>query len=100
MGSGSMNGLESMISTVLSGSSGDLKANRSVKSRRASSPGNLRLSALRWLDMVAPLLVVGGVVVLPPDWRGLGSGRDRMAWAAAACAAGRPDVGGFSCAGS
>jgi hypothetical protein len=28
-----------------------------VKSRRASSPGNLRLAALQWLDIVLRLLV-------------------------------------------
>jgi hypothetical protein len=35
-----------MISTVLSGWSDGLNTNTSVKSRRLSSPGNLRLSAL------------------------------------------------------
>jgi hypothetical protein len=29
-------------------------ANRSVRSRRASSSGNLRLAALKWLDMSGP----------------------------------------------
>ena len=49
-------GFESMISTVLSGSSVDWNTNTSVRSRRLSSPGNLSLSALKWLDMVAPLM--------------------------------------------
>src|SRR5580658_10775237 len=40
-----------MIRTVLSGSSAEVNMNRSVKSRRRSSPGNLRLSALKWLDI-------------------------------------------------
>src|SRR6266567_2468325 len=48
-------GFESMISTVLPGSPVDLNANTSVRSSRVSSPGNLRLSALKWLDIVAPL---------------------------------------------
>src|SRR5260221_13372254 len=48
-------GFESMISTVLPGSSDDLNAYTSVRSSRVSSPGNLRLSALKWFDMVAPL---------------------------------------------
>src|SRR4029453_16508611 len=52
-----MNGLESMISTVLEGSSDGVKTNRSVKSRRASPAGGLRLAALPWLDMVGPLVV-------------------------------------------
>src|SRR4029077_15232956 len=51
-------GFESMISTVLPGSSVDLNANTSVRSRRVSSPGNLRLSALKWLDIVAPSMVI------------------------------------------
>jgi len=42
-----MNGLASMINTVRLGSEGDWKTNRSVRSRRASSPGNLRLAALK-----------------------------------------------------
>ncbi len=44
---------------VLSGLSDDLNTKRSVKSRRASSPGNLRLAALKWLDIVAPFLGSG-----------------------------------------
>ncbi len=44
-------GFESMMSTVLSRWSGDLNKKRSMMSRRASSPGNLKLSALKWLDM-------------------------------------------------
>ena len=51
MGGGALVGLESMISTVLSGSSVDGNANTSVRSRRRSSPGNLSLSALKWFDM-------------------------------------------------
>jgi hypothetical protein len=51
-------GFESMISTVLPGSSVDLNANTSVRSSRVSSPGNLRLSALKWLDIVAPSVVI------------------------------------------
>src|SRR6266478_6561127 len=40
-----MNGLTSMMNTVLSSSSGAGNTKRSVRSRRASSPGNLRLAA-------------------------------------------------------
>jgi hypothetical protein len=47
IGGGALVGFESMISTVLSGSSGDLKTKTSVRSRRRSPPGNLRLSALK-----------------------------------------------------
>ena len=47
IGGGALVGFESMIRTVLSGSSDDVNTNRSVKSRRLSSPGNLRLSALK-----------------------------------------------------
>ena len=54
-------GFESMISTVLPGSSADLKAYTSVRSSRVSSPGKLRLSALKWLDMVAPLVVMARI---------------------------------------
>jgi len=54
IGGGALVGFELMISTVLSGSQPTLNTNRSVKSRRLSSPGNLRLSALKWFDMVAP----------------------------------------------
>jgi len=36
------------------GPGGAVKANTSVRSRRRSSPGNLRLSALKWLDMMTP----------------------------------------------
>src|SRR5258708_33898810 len=50
-----MNGFTSMIRIVLSGLSGAPKTKRSVRSRRASSPGNLRLAALKWLDMVTPI---------------------------------------------
>ena len=57
MGGGALVGLESMIRTVLSGSSADVNTNTSVKSRRLSSPGNLSLSALKWLDMISPLVV-------------------------------------------
>jgi hypothetical protein len=39
-------GFRSMISTVVLGSAGAGKTNRSVRSRRASSPGNLRTAAL------------------------------------------------------
>src|SRR5258708_35554801 len=49
-----MNGFTSMIRIVLSGLSGAPKTKRSVRSRRASSPGNLRLAALKWLDMATP----------------------------------------------
>src|SRR5579859_1125246 len=59
VGGNSMGGLtvgfESMMSTVLPGSSVDLNAYTSVRSSRVSSPGNLRLSALKWLDIVTPL---------------------------------------------
>jgi hypothetical protein len=34
--------------------SGDANTNKSVKSKRASSPGNLSIAALKWLDIVAP----------------------------------------------
>src|SRR5580693_8742463 len=51
-------GFESMISTVLPGSPVEENANTSVRSSRVSSPGNLRLSALKWLDMVAPSVVI------------------------------------------
>ena len=47
-----------MISAVLSGSSGDVNTNTSVKSKRPSSPGNLSLSALKWFDMVPPWVVI------------------------------------------
>src|SRR2546421_13123843 len=49
-----MNGFTSKISTVLPGLSGDANTKRSVKSRRESSPGNLSMAALKWLDIVAP----------------------------------------------
>jgi hypothetical protein len=39
-------GFTSMISTVVPGLAGGWKTNRSVRSRRASSPGNLRSAAL------------------------------------------------------
>src|SRR6266496_108008 len=58
-----------MISTVVSGSSGELNMNTSVRSRRLSSPGNLRLSALKWFDMVSPMWVIA--------WVGGGPGRPR-----------------------
>src|SRR5947209_4584613 len=68
VGGNSMGGLtvgfESMISTVLPGSCVDLNAYTSVRSSRVSSPGNLRWSALKWFDMVTPLMVIariGGV---------------------------------------
>src|SRR4029453_1904717 len=48
-----------MISTVRSGLSGAANTNRSVRSRRASSPGDLSLAALKWFDMVTPWVVVG-----------------------------------------
>src|SRR5450755_3356205 len=76
-----------MISTVLSASSAEVNMYTSVRSRRRSSPGNLRLSALKWLDMVAPLVVMARI-----------GGRDGMTGAAAisccgtlrvACAPGR-----------
>src|SRR5215831_7189357 len=54
-----------MISTVRPGLSGAAKTNRSVRSRRASSPGDLRSAALKWFDMVAPSVVVACVVVVP-----------------------------------
>jgi len=41
-----VNGFRSMTITVLPGSEAAGKTQRSVKSRRASSPGNLRLAAL------------------------------------------------------
>src|SRR6476646_5561538 len=44
-------GFESMISTVRSGLSGAVNTNRSVRSRRGSSPGCLRLAALKWFDI-------------------------------------------------
>src|SRR4051794_27250505 len=40
-----------MINTVRSGFSGPGNTNRSVRSSRGSSPGCLRLAALKWLDM-------------------------------------------------
>src|SRR5215472_10085379 len=64
-----------MISTVVSGSSGAANTNRSVRSRRASSPGGLRSAALKWFDMVAPSVVVAWVVVvLRPGISCTGSG--------------------------
>src|SRR4029077_14421365 len=51
MGGGALVGFESVITTVLSGLSGDWNMKTSVKSRRRSSPGNFRLSALKWLDI-------------------------------------------------
>src|SRR5262249_6330858 len=39
-----------MISTVRPGLSDASKTNRSVRSRRASSPGDLRSAALKWFD--------------------------------------------------
>jgi hypothetical protein len=54
---GALVGFESMMITVLSGSSAEVKTNKSVKSRRRSSPGNLRLSALKWLDTISPWVV-------------------------------------------
>jgi hypothetical protein len=71
VGGNSMGGLtvgfESMISTVLPGSSVDLNAYASVRSSRVSSPGNLRLSALKWLDMVALVVIarIGGTAAGP-----------------------------------
>jgi hypothetical protein len=47
IGGGALVGFESMISTVLRGFSGEVNTYRSVRSRRRSSPGNLRLSALK-----------------------------------------------------
>src|SRR5215469_11582366 len=47
-------GFTSMIRAVLPGSSPDLNAKTSVSSSRVSSPGNLRLAALKWLDMPSP----------------------------------------------
>jgi two-component system KDP operon response regulator KdpE len=44
---------------------GAAKTNRSVRSRRASSPGCLRLAALKWLDMVVPSGVGAGVELRP-----------------------------------
>src|SRR6266700_2086198 len=76
-------GFESMISTVLPGYPVDLNANTSVRSSRVSSPGNLRLSALKWLDIVAPLVVIariGGTAAGPaglgsgPRWHDMGGG--------------------------
>src|SRR5262249_41184630 len=49
-----MNGFTSKMSTVLPACSGDANTNRSVKSRRGSSPGNLSIAALKWLDILAP----------------------------------------------
>src|SRR5207245_10845827 len=54
-------GFESMISTVWPGSSPDLNANTAVRSSRVSSPGNLSMSALKWLDIVAPLVVIAWI---------------------------------------
>src|SRR3984957_1803809 len=53
-----------MISTVRSGLSGAVNTKRSVRSRRASSPGCLRLAALKWFDMVAPSEVCAWAVAL------------------------------------
>src|SRR2546430_3704537 len=50
-----MNGFTSKISTFWPGLCGDANTKRSVKSRRGSSPGNLSMAALKWLDIVAPL---------------------------------------------
>src|ERR1700722_13945068 len=69
IGGGALVGFESKISTVLPGwwrcrrwcSPGTLNTNRSVISRRRSSPGNFRLSALKWLDMMTRLLAGCGV---------------------------------------
>src|SRR5258708_4289742 len=58
-------GFESMSSMVLPGLSGAVKTNRSVRSRRASSPGDLRSAALKWFDMVAPSVVLVRVVLRP-----------------------------------
>src|SRR5262249_8646111 len=49
-----MKGFTSKMSTVLPACSGDANTNRSVKSRRGSSPGNLSIAALKWLDILAP----------------------------------------------
>src|SRR6266478_8394643 len=58
-----------LISTVLSGLSGARKTKRSVRSRRASSPGNLRLAALKWLDIVAPFgSGIGPSTALDPEY--------------------------------
>src|SRR5450631_4109508 len=53
-----------MISTVRSGLSGAANTKRSVRSRRASSPGCWRLAALKWFDMVTPSVVLLWVVEL------------------------------------
>src|SRR5258708_248815 len=53
-----------MINTVRSGLSGAVNTKRSVRSRRASSPGCLRLAALKWFDMVTPSVVLVWVVEL------------------------------------
>src|SRR5256885_1067687 len=69
IGGGALVGFESMISTVLSGSSAEVNMNTSVRSRRRSSPGNLRLSALKWLDIWFPLRV-GRVSLCACEHRG------------------------------
>src|SRR4029077_19944353 len=57
MGGGALVGLESRISTVVAGwLAGAAKTNRSVMSRRRASPGNFRLSALKWFDILFFLL--------------------------------------------
>src|SRR6476646_2030853 len=66
-----MKGLTSMIRTVLSGLSVDANTNRSVRSRRASSPGNLSMAALKWLDIMPPLY---GVLVAVTGGRGRPAG--------------------------
>ena len=40
-----------MISTVLSASSAEVNMKTSVRSRRRSSPGNLRSPTLKWFDV-------------------------------------------------
>src|SRR6476646_5055666 len=68
-----------MISTVLPGLSGAAKTNRSVRSRRASSPGCWRLAALKWFDMVTPSVVLGWMVVLRAR-KGHGSALPGWSW--------------------
>src|SRR3984893_10466196 len=83
IGGGALVGFESMISTVVPGwLAGAGETNTSVRARRRSSPGNLRLSALKWFDILVFLLGSGA------DWvgrqlrivatQGPGAGRFRL----------------------
>src|SRR5580693_1188376 len=96
MGGGALVGFEFMISTVLSASSGEVNRKTSVRSRRRSSPGNLSLSALKWLDMVAPLSVVGriGGAAAGPAWAKARPRRHEMGSAAQEAEQGGVDLVG------